>query len=313
MARVTRIPQGDKSGMSTGLLWGCRFSINADPTKFNMTEGRVRCKTSTISGIITIQDFPIPAITAGIVDDIGTQNSTFFYIDPTVSLTVPQQRFLPLTSLERRTLVELGGAVHVDLATLSDAVSTPTLVTDLASQIHDHFEISPFSIISGNIVEVKAGLMELSKTAGVGQARGRNYEDIVKGWLDPNNPPLPALVTINFVHVVGDGTVFDPSNATIDPDLWDDGTDTPKTIANPDEATNMRLLQFADNGYVLMPGQQKYSTYAAAQTAAQAPIDTEPFIVPPIFSVAKLVYRISVHKAATDSSDNLEFQLYKEF
>lgn len=308
MAVIKRIPAGDKTGMSTGLICGGIPSPNADDTKFDLTEAKYRYIQRTSDGIIVAQDLVLPAVVGGTSPDIGSQTSTLLVIDPSDQADPLKYEFLTLTELERSTKVELGGLIHVNNVNITSAVTTSTLVTALSNQIHNRYDVTPFSIISGNDVQPKAGLMELSKDIGMGQARGRNYDDLTDGWLNPDSFTLDALATITMIQLVGDGTVFAQS-ATIDPNLWDDGTSTPQTIANPDEATIARIYGFPDNSILWMVGQQKYTTFADAQTAE----GSETFIEPAIISTAKHLYSAIVLKTATDTDDLAEFELRKKF
>jgi hypothetical protein len=308
MTRLKRIPQGDKVSMSTGLIYGGQPTPNADDTKFDLAESKYRWVQRTSDGNTVVQDLILPEVTAGTSPDIGSQTSSLLIIDPSDTADPLKFEFLTLTELERSSKIELGGLIHVNNVNITAGVTTSTLVTAVANQVHNRYDVTSFSILSGNDVLPKAGVVQMSKDIGMGQARGRNNENLTDGWLNADSVTLDALTTITFIQLVGDGTPHTVS-ATIDPNLWDDGSSTPQTIANPDEATIARIYGFPDNSQLWMFGQMKYSTFSAAQTAE----GSEMFIEPAIISTAIHLYSVIVLKTATDATDLAEFELRKKF
>ncbi len=305
MTRVGVFQGVDKYATSTGLIRGCVLSPNGgDNTKYDMTEGRIGHINRDNPDSPIWRVIPVPAVVAGTVTNLASQTSTLIFIDPD-NPDVPSQQFLALTATERRDFVEIGGLVHPDLATVTDAVSTVTLIIDVVSQIHDHFEIFPFSVISGNEIFGKSGVVQLLKLIGTGQARGRNFENPINGTKNPHNVSLPALDPIVLIQIFRDGSLIAVPSATIDPSVWDDGTQPLVAVTGPNQATIMRLYSFPDNSFILLHGQEQFSTFSGALAEA----GTEDFVVPAILGTAALVARIVVDKAVTDASVTGQFTI----
>lgn len=311
MAIKQRVPQGDIVSMSTCALWGGKVTPSATTGKFDMEEVGYRCKTIGSGAAMSAVDIVIPAIVAGDIDDIATQISTQLYIDTTDFSDPIKQRFDPdFTEADIRTLIPLSSIVHLNNVDVDSAEPTIALGTNVANQVHDKFPITKFIITGGNEIVGISGFMQWESLIGVGQARGRSADD-AGGTANPNSPVLPAVPTIEFTHVLGASGVAIPFNTstTVNPNLWDDNSGSAIPIANPGEASIMRIYQYAGNEYILMLGQETFTTFAIAQAAE----GDEDFIEPPVLSTAIHVYSIIIEKTAADSLDATKVDLRKKF
>ena len=310
MANITRIPAGDKVSMGTCAITKFVVTPSGTTGKFNMEEGKYRCKTVSSGGESLVVELTISEVVDGDIDNIATQLSTLLYIDTTDPDDPLKQRFLPLSEEELRTLIPLSEIVHLDGVNIDQAEPVIALGTSLVNQVHDRYISTPLASTSGDEAAPKAGLMQWLKVMGIAQALGRNADN-PDGLLNPNSPELDATDPIVFTLALGaTGTaIVFGSSATINPNLWDDGSGSAIAIANPAEASIARWYKYADNKYIFMLGQQTYATYAAAQAAE----GSEVFVVPPILGTALHVYSVIMDKTATDSDDILEVDLRRKF
>src|SRR3972149_5327216 len=116
--------QGRKAFLSTGLIKNGLISINADPTKYNVTAG---------IGVITNFDNPevptstivnFPATTGKTPTYLTTGNITYIAINASGVIVESASQFTPI---QRRDLILLGAVIHSNLTNIN-VVNNPALL-----------------------------------------------------------------------------------------------------------------------------------------------------------------------------------------
>lgn len=252
---------------STGLRSGGVITINADPTKFDV---------SAISAVFVTQASPAAtpvlsyvttgAFTAVAVTNIGTQLITYIALGSDGQL---YQFANPLTPQQRRDYVELGAVVHSNLTTIN-AVN-PIVQSGLQSvaQLHDLMNFLGPLNLTGNKYTANGANLNLNVSAGTVFKFGCNFQTDHK---DPHRVSLSAGTAITFRYRTQLGAEGSDVTA-IDPNTYDNGG-VLTTVPNG-RFTVQLITRFQSGLTRIQYGQTHYGSMNAAIEGMQ----TDPFVV----------------------------------
>jgi len=175
----------------------------------------------------------------------------------------------------------------------------PDVALDGNAQLHDFMNAVGFFSVSGNVIGAAASNLEIQKASGVGFKSGANAQTDIT---NPHQIIMPELDPITFRYRLMDGTEF--SDVTdIDATIWDDGTSTPATVPQGNDATIQRVFVFPSNVIRIQPGQEVFGTLSLALDA----VGIEPFVSEENIQQNGLYLgSIAVRKDATDLSDTAQ-------
>jgi hypothetical protein len=275
----------------TGVCEGGILSINADPTKFNISDG--------FGYIADLYSDPDPAnavitkvvwsgLTAQTVTNLGTSTVSFIYINSAGSIV---QSTTEPTEATLRDYIYIGQLGHSNLTSISTAISEPSVAQSPMSQLRDLWGEIGF-VNAGNEISANGANLSINKSNGFLTGLGINFENAIK---TPNrkNYPLQTLATIRRrTQTGGTGT-----NTTLDVLNYDlSGTVT--TITGT-KAQNQRVFLLPSGNIVIQYGQTLYNSL----TDAIQGIETETFIKLENVKTGQLIAIISVLSTCTSLQD----------
>jgi len=210
---------GQKADISTGVVFGGEISLNVDPTKIDIEAGEAYVVNSYTNPQnttfvkltwakqigISITNINTQLITYICVKDDGTGNPEF--------LQSPSTQ----TTIESRSVVELGLAVHDNLSTVSKVTSFANRTKDIDLKILD-FSVAfgRINVQGGNEYTFNGANLQINKSAGRMFGPGANYGNSKE---DPNYINSPAETGLIFKTVynnsgtqVGESNTVDTSN-----------------------------------------------------------------------------------------------------
>lgn len=210
----------NKQNVSTSIVFGGEIAINAgDNTKIDIEAGQITkvnsystpdnpsfTKLTWVKQIgISLTNITTQLLTFIIVQDDGTGNPEFIQINQTQS------------SSDSRDAVELGVAVHTDLATISKVSSFANRINDVDLKILDFG--SAFGRINkkGNRYAANGANLQIDKSSGRMFGLNVNYGINKK---DPNFIDSGLEEALSFLTVYGDGGTQVGGSSTIDTDNY---------------------------------------------------------------------------------------------
>lgn len=189
-----------KADLSTGLLKNGLISINADPTKFNISAGIgiISNFTDPENPVSTIINFPdFTAVTPAY---LTTGNITYIAINSTPSIVMQAS---PFTPNQRRDLIVLGAVVHSNLTNINvvNNISAPS--NTVGNQLHDFIEAVGALNLTGNKYSANGANLALNKSAGTIFKFGVNF---ATDWKNPHEVSQSAGTALTFRYRTQDGT-----------------------------------------------------------------------------------------------------------
>jgi hypothetical protein len=277
---------------STGVRSGGILSVNADPTKFDLTQFEAVCIDNTNPAAITRATSTCGPFTAETVTNLGTQPITFLLADS--SCTLIQQATAP-TPAERRQYAFVGRINHSNLTDISFANSTPDLLISPTNQMFDLFDaLGPFNV-SGNVVSANGANLSINKSAGFLFQRAANYSTDNQA---PNTTTNAGLVLATFRRATQTTTGTDVT--TLDVVNYDVAGTVTAIPGGVNTATVQRVYVFRDNSVRVQYGQNTFVNLAAAIQGFQ----TVPYIInPSISGFGVLIAYVAVQKNCTSLQD----------
>jgi len=206
--------QGRKAFLSTGLVKNGLISINADPTKYNVTAG---------IGVITNFDNPeaptstivnFSAVTGKTPTYLTSGNITYIAINASGAIVESASQFTPI---QRRDLILLGAVIHSNLTNINvvNNISAPTNAD--TNQLHDFIEaVGPLNL-TGNKYTANGANMQLNKSAGSIFKFGVNFAN---DWKSPHQLSQPSGTALTFRYRTQNG-VEGSDRINLDPSLYD--------------------------------------------------------------------------------------------
>lgn len=290
-----------KLDSSTGWLAGGEITINADPTKFDVSE---------VTGVIVDSSDPLRVVRRKIkcpaqigvdAEHLATVATSFLYVDENCQLV--QSTVFP-DSPEVRTMIQLGSLVHPDNTTItgtSQFLSAP--VANIAASLNDLQVALGVINKEGNVFSGNSGTRGIDKTAGRTFYFGINLKN---NQLDPNHKLVDAGTQLSFIRVWKDGSGgFNTDVSTaVTGGVYDDGTggaSAPTGTLQTNSWTNSRVFYSPDAATaVVQYGQNSYNTAADALAARVS----ESFDINPALTGVPIRATITHRGGATDFSNS---------
>ena len=249
-----------KEYLSTGLLKNGLITINADPTKIDISAG---------IGIISNFDDPenpiseiisFPAFTGITPTYLNTGNITYVAITKTPSIQVLMQS-TPFTSIQRRDLIILGAAIHSNLTNVNvvNNISAPS--NAIGNQLHDFIEAVGALNLTGNKYSANGANLQLNKSAGTIFKFGVNFAN---DWKNPHQLAQGSGTALTFRYRTQNGT--EGSDVTsVSPGLYDNANVL--TAVPNNKFTIQTVVMFQTGLTRILYGQQVYDDLATAKNA----------------------------------------------
>lgn len=245
------------NSLSMGLATGGQLTINADPTKFDISAGNgfiVDNYTDPNNPII--HNVAWSAKLAQTVTNLATSTVTYVFLD--TSGTVIQTTVEP-TPAQHRQYLFLGQLGHTNLTSISTALSTPEPVMGLSCQLKD-FEDAVGIVNSGNTITANGANLKLNKSVGNLYSSGSNFHNDI---LNPNYKSIAAATAFTFRYRTQTGN--GASTSDISAGFYDVGGTI--TALSGTKYTNQRVFLTLAGNVVIQYGQSQYNTMAAALAA----------------------------------------------
>jgi len=293
---------------STGWLSGGDISVNSgDNTLIDLTAlVGVKVDSTTVPTIPT----EIPIIKDAVVGyDLTTHAPAgeliviFLSVDENGDI---KEDLDPPDAIRRRDRIIIGLVARDDADVIVVPVDTASnFIHNPVSQLQDFLETWGGFSISGNKVSAYSNDLRIKKEAGYYFKNGSNVK---------NNPKNPHVVPADvrdpislFNYKLSDGTDITLTATQIDPDIWDDGTDTPATV--PDGKFTVQLItQFAEGVVEVFPGTKVYHLLSEAKAALPA---IDPDVQKAADSVASINLEfLIVKKGATNLNDETQAEFF---
>jgi len=285
----TGLDRNTKLSLTKGLISGGIVTINADPTKIDITAGTgVLVDDWTDPQNPVVYDVSWGAVTALAVTYLGTSTFSNILIDNTGA--VVQLEDDP-TDAQRRDNIYLARLGHTNLTSVQSVVPKYSAAASPMSQVNDL--LSFIGLINiGNIVSANGANLSINKSTGQLYDKGVNYVNTPK---TPNTVTMASATapTIRRRTQTGNGT----SSAFLDVANYDVGGTI--TALSGTKYTNQRVFLFPNGNIIVQYGQVAYNSLSSAI----AGLETEAFVVFENLSDACLIGIISVRSTATDLSD----------
>ena len=282
---------------STGVVSGGVLSIGSPTTKFTISDGNgvvvdntVNPPTNTVVTWSSQTNLTPTYLATNLVSFIGINSSG----------TVVQSA-TPFTNIERRSIINLGSIIHVNLTNLDAvnnfqqvAISPLNQLTDLTTSIGTFNK-------AGNIFSANGANLLLNKSIGYLYSVGSNWDIDDE---DPNVRTLAALTGLTFQYRFSTGT-NGATGTAIDPDIYD--VSGVSTAVPTNKFTIQRIFSFTSNNVKIQPGQTLYNSLADAR----ADIQTQTFTTEPSIAANGLLRGLLIVKqGTTDLTDTAKAFFY---
>lgn len=284
----------DYDSVSTGVISGGVISINADPTKIDVSGG-----TATVTDYATDPLNPVTTIvafgpfTAATITNLASQDDTWIFIDSAGALF---QQSTPPSPGDRRLRAYLGRVNHPSRSTIAAVITLPDFIIDTNSQFYDLLDALGAFSFEGNKISAAGANLTFNKSAGKIFRRSSNYAN------DDQNPHYRTLIAGSpqaFFKATATATIT-PSVTSIDPANYDSGGTVTAIPGGANVSSIQRVYAFSNGAVVVQYGQHYYSTLAEAQAA----VVSEDFTLNPgIADGGVLLGLIVVKKSATALND----------
>ena len=242
---------------STGVLTGGQLSKGATSTTYSIADG-TGIIVDELGVTTSVSWSALPDTTP---TDIATQQITFLSIN-SVGAIVEQQN--PWTAQERRDLICIGVAVHVDFVNVVAVNNEQVISYNPHSSAYDIGAALGFLNLSGNDFSPNGlATMAVQKSEGEIFKMGANYDVDPQS---PHNKTLVALAPVIFGYRYSQGDT-DLAQTVIDPNNLDDGANGLTPISGPPNASIwsiQRIYSFISNNVFIQRGVEEFGTLADA-------------------------------------------------
>jgi len=271
-----------------GVISGMAISINADPTKINISSGVYHINNGT--------NFSFAGITAQVLTYLTTNNVTYLAIRTSDNTLI--QSITPFLMANRRDYVFLGAAIHSNSTTVNAINNLPDVALYGLSQLNDLIDGLKNFNKEGNIFSANGANLFINKSAGKIFKKGVNFTIDTK---NPHVKTLDALVApSNIRYRLSDGTEYPDTQAV---SKYYESAPGVRTIIPNTEFSIQRITVFPSNLVRIQYGQEIYNTLALAKQN----IFTEGFITESNISENGLLRGFLIVRGnATDLSDETE-------
>jgi len=286
---------------SNGVRAGFTISINADPTKFNISSGYANQVNTTDPINPTGSVINFPGITGVSVTNILTHNVTYLAMDFVTNAII--QETSPFTIEDRRDHVLLGVIIHSNRTTINAVNNLPDVAGNSISQFNDLLDSMRNFNVSGNIISPNGINLSINKSIGYVFKKGVNFFISHK---NPHKITLSGLIApTNIRYRLNTGTEY-ADTAVLDPGYYD--LNGVRTVLNPNKFTIQRIVIFTSNLIRIQYGQAFYGSMSEAIQA----INSEVFITEQNIAENGLLRCILIIKStATDLSDLTQAKFFE--
>lgn len=266
---ISKIPSVMNQNANSGVLDFDGFTINVDPTKYNIGAG-----TGYISnpetGIATKVTWA--AQTAQTTPYLATSVATYVLKD-SAGATVLQNSYP--TTTQFRTHIYLGKLVHTTFTTILFVVNEPSRMYHVSGDLHDL--VSTFGSMnrSGNMISPNGANLQINVSAGETYREGANFST---NRNSPNITNEPAVNATSFRNKFrnGSGGWSAVNTTTVDPNYYDNGTGILALVPN-NKFTLKVVYRFGGTGTIHMDyGQAVYDNMTAADNGISATVASDP-------------------------------------
>lgn len=281
-----------KSFLSTGLIKNGTISINADPTKFNITAG---------IGIISNFDVPenptstlvnFPAFTGITPTYLLTGTITYVAINNAAAIVM---QATPFTPEQRRSLIVLGAVIHSNLTNINviNNISAPSNAS--TNQLHDFIEAVGALNLTGNKYTANGANLQLNKSAGLIFKLGSNFAN---DWKKPHVLGQTSGTSLTFRYRTQNGTEGS-DRINLDPALYD--LNNVLTAVPNNKFTIQTVTMFQSGVTRIQYGQNVYDDLATAKNA----VFTRNFVLEPNSKENGIIRAYIIMKNTTTSLQNV--------
>lgn len=298
--QIDPIALGVKLVGNNVLVTGCELTINADPTKFDISAGVfyiVDNYTDPLNPVYIKYEY---AGATGIAPTYaGTQLTSYICFDTTGALV--QLSSLPSSGEDLRDYLLLGVTVHpsTTIVSVSNSVNTTyaglgTTVTELGQAVG--------RITSGNIYSAASNDLTIKKSAGMTFGVASNFKTDKK---NPNYTLQNEVNPVTFSYYYRDGAGgwnVTSGQTNINTEQYDDNSGTLVNIPSNDWTIQRVYFASGSGTTIILHGQYAYPNLTDA--LENLPID----IIEMPSIVENLIFRgwVVVKDGCTDLSDSLE-------
>ena len=216
--------------VGTGVQHGGLLSINADPTKFDISAGAGYIINNSIDPVnpditYVVWDAKLANSTSYLTTDVRT----WILLDSTGAIV---QQNVAITPTQLRTHLYLGRLTHTNLTTNTVVVAEPALFIDQSAYFHDLYLAIGAINVSGNNITSNGANLKFNRSSG---STFRLNTNVVTSLQTPNittdNAASPQTFKYETRHPSApwtSGSVI----SDLDPTKWDDGSGTLQNVTS---------------------------------------------------------------------------------
>lgn len=285
------------SHLNSGIVSGGALSVNADNTKFDISDGYgyiVDYWTTPGSPTLTRVDWS--GKTALSSPYLASSVSTTVMIDVSGNIVYQTD---PASRANYTQYIVLGKLLHPNKATIS---SVSQYQHSISGSIGNGMDLMHFlgTIASGINFTPYDSTLQLNRSAGSLLRIGGNYTKGASGLETPNITTIEAQTQTSFFYRYRDGSggfkIETPAVNTFRPDVYDtNNSDGTLSVVQNGKYVNHRVYIFTSGNTYVVPGQTTYNSLTSAINA----IATESFTVDPQLADANLRCVISCKGGVT--------------
>ena len=287
--------------MGTGLVTGGVMSINADPTKFDITAGSgYIVDNHTDPAVPVVTKVTWGAFTAVVAPWLATDLVQNIAINAAGAVV---QQLAAFTIAETRDYIIIGRLAG-NLSAITFATTAPRVLFNVALDADDlAASLGQVNIGGGNVFSANGANLNVNKSSGEVYRTGANYSADRKS---PNIVPSAALVAPTFLRTYrnGAGGFINVSTTVTDQNFYDNGTGTLAAVAT-NKWTVQRIYLAASataTRAVFVYGQAVYNSLGLAKDG----IATEAVVINASLNDTLLRGWLLVRNGCTDLSDTNE-------
>lgn len=292
--------QPQNQNLITGVLTGCVVTLNADPTKYDIS-----------AGLIIIDDWSTPnehrmklltyaGVTGQIPPNPTTSPFTTVSLEPSATEGIAQllekEDGIPgASSITRRDEVALTALIHAAGDGVISNISADVQLAYWGIQTQLDMEILRGGLNTGNEISANGTNLMIDRAEGT---TSKPYFNAANSNKTPVTITDVADAAFDFIYQKQPGVTFLQFGDTIDPDNYDD--DGTITALSNNRWTIQRIYFFGQTpSTAIMYGQNVYNSQAAAVAA----INIEVFVIPPNVVDGIWIASLILKKGTTDISD----------
>lgn len=276
---------------ATGVISGCKLTVNADNTKFNISSGVYQIvDRSTDPANPTVTTVTFSGVT-GVADSYLTSDLATT-IKLSSSGTVVQQA-TPPSNLDYRTHAVIGKTIHTNKTAITGTAPFQHLSSGSELMVNDLMGFLGV-LATGATFSANGSNLNINRSAGEMMRVGANYNSSNSV---ANVSSISSSSSLSFQYRYRDGSgsfKADTATTSVNPSVYDTGTGT---LQDPGvgKYTNQRIYVFTNGNTFIVPGQTLYNT----ESAALAGITSESPVLDPQLSDANLRCILTVKRGTT--------------